>query len=64
MGGALRLQHEHRLGEIELARDRLHAARVEPVGLQHHGERIAAEALVGEHVEDVIIEPHVVETRQ
>ena len=26
------------------------------VGVEHHGQRIAAEALIGEHVEDVIVE--------
>ena len=54
--GVLRLQHEHRLGQVELARDRLHARAVEPVGVEHHRQRVAAEALVGEHVEDVIVE--------
>jgi hypothetical protein len=36
---------------VELARDRLHRGRVERVGVEHHGERVAGKAPVGEHVE-------------
>ena len=46
-----RRQHEHRLRQIELARDGLHRRSVETVRLQHDRERIAGKALVGEHVE-------------
>ena len=49
-----RLEHEHGLGQIELAGDRLHARVVEPVGVEHDGERIAAERRIGEHVEQAI----------
>ena len=44
-------QHEHGLGEVELAGDRLHRRRVEPFGIQHHGERVAGKRPIGEHVE-------------
>ena len=54
----LRLGDEHGLGQVELARDRLHARRVEAVGVEHNGQRVAAEPLVGEHVEDVIGQAH------
>ena len=46
-----RRKHEHGFGQVELARDRLHRGGVEPVRLEHDRERIAGEALVGEHVE-------------
>ena len=39
----LRFQDEHRLRQIELAGDHLHARAVQRVGIQHHGQRIAAE---------------------
>ncbi len=51
VGRGPRLEHEHGLGEVEFARDRLHAAVVEAVGIEHHGERIALERRLGEHVE-------------
>ena len=54
----LRLQHEHGLGQVELARDRLHARAVQPVGVEHDGQRIAGEARVGEDVEDVELQLH------
>ena len=44
-------QHEDGLGQVELAGDRLHRRRVEPFGIEHHGERVAGERSVGEHVE-------------
>ena len=46
-----RRKDEHRLGQIELARDRLHAVRIEPLGVQHDGERIAGEAIGRENIE-------------
>ncbi len=51
MRGILRRQHEHRLRQIELARDRLHRRGVEAIALQHDGKRIAGKAPVGEDVE-------------
>ena len=51
VAGILRRQHEHRLGMIELARDRLHCGGVEPCGIEHDGERIAGKAPIGKHVE-------------
>ncbi len=56
--GILRLQDEGGLRQVELARDRLHAAGIQAVRVEHDGERIAAEALAGEHVEDMIGEGH------
>jgi hypothetical protein len=45
-------QHEGGLGEVELARDRLHGAGREARGLGQHGELVAAERGVREHVGD------------
>jgi hypothetical protein len=44
-------EHEHRLGMVELARDGLHRRRVELLGVEHDGERIAGKTPVGEDVE-------------
>ena len=49
--GLGRCEHEHRLGVVELARDRLHRRRLERFGVKHDGEWIAGKAPVGEHVE-------------
>ena len=49
-----RRQHEHRLGQIELARDRLHALVAQPFGIQDDGELVAGERLLGEDVEKSI----------
>src|SRR5450432_1060661 len=54
----VRLRNEDCLRQVELARDCLHGDRVERVGIMHHGERIAAEAAISEHVESVIVERH------
>src|SRR5262249_25769341 len=51
VSGVGRREHEHRLGVVELARDRLHRRRVEGLRVEHDGERIAGKAPVGEHVE-------------
>ena len=56
--GIARRQHEDRLRQVEFARDRLHARRVEPVAIEHDGERVAGEGDVGEHVERVIGAAH------
>ena len=58
VAGLVRRQHEHGLGQIELASDRLHGGGVEPGGLQHDGERIAGEAAIGEHIEGGEASPH------
>ena len=58
MGGIARRQHEGRLGIVELGRDRLHLRGREPAGIQHHGERIAAEGAVGEDVHGDIASLH------
>ena len=54
--GAVRLvlgrQDEHRLGQVELAGDRLHRVVVEPVRLEHHRQRIAGKSFAGKHVID------------
>ena len=39
-----RRQHEHGLGMVELARDRLHRGGVEALRVEHDRERIAGEA--------------------
>jgi len=46
-----RRQHEGRLGQVELAGDRLHRRRVESFGIEHHGERVAGKRSGREHVE-------------
>ncbi len=56
--GIARLAHEHGLGKIELARDRLHPRVVEALGVEHHGERIAGERRIGEDVEQMIGPAH------
>ena len=57
--GAVRLvfrrQHEHRFRQVELPRDGLHGGRVEPVGIEDDGQRIAGQDLVGEDIVDGII---------
>jgi hypothetical protein len=42
---------EHRLRQIELARDRLHRGGVEPFRFEHYSERVSGETPVGEHIE-------------
>jgi hypothetical protein len=49
-------QHEHRLGEVELLRQRLELRGLQAVGVEHHGKLVAGERTVGEDVDDV--EPH------
>ena len=43
-------------GQVELARDRLHAGAVEPIGVEHDGRRIALQRRFGEHVDDGVAE--------
>jgi len=50
--------HEHRLGQVELPRDRLHPRLVEAVAIEDHGERVAGEGPVGEHVQDGVAPGH------
>src|SRR5215213_7195696 len=47
----VRRQHEHGLGQVELAGNFLHRRRVKPFGIEHHGERVAGERSGREHVE-------------
>jgi hypothetical protein len=47
----VRRKREHRFRKVELARDRLHRGGVEPRGFEHDSQRIAGEALCGEHVQ-------------
>ena len=47
MGG----HHEDRFGQIELARDDLHACGIETLGIEHDGQRVPGEALRRENVE-------------
>src|SRR6185295_19644596 len=56
VGGMVRLQHKNRFGQIELARDGLHPLAVEAIGVEHDGQRIAAEAFGRENIENVIVE--------
>jgi hypothetical protein len=49
--GLARRQHEGGLGIIELGGNRLHLRGRKPAGVEHHGERIAAEGAVGENVD-------------
>src|SRR5581483_3991488 len=56
--GARGRHHEGRLGEVELARDRLHQRRVEAAGVEHDRQLVAGQRAVGEDVEDAEGEPH------
>ncbi len=49
--GVSRLQDEHRLGQVKLGGNRLHAAVVEPFGVEDHGQRIPSQRRLGEHIE-------------
>ena len=49
--GVPRLEDEHGLGQVKLGGDRLHARVVEPFGVENHGERIASQRRLGEHIE-------------
>ena len=51
VAGIFRRQHEGRLGIVEFGRDGLHAFAREPLGVEHDGERVAAEGAVGEDVD-------------
>ena len=58
VGGVLRRPHEHRLRQVELARNPLHGAGVQALGIEHHGERVAGERPVGENVENLVAALH------
>ena len=49
--GLLGRQHEGRLGEVELGRDRLHLRGLEALRIGDDGQRVAAESAVGEDVD-------------
>ena len=49
----VRRQHERRLGEVHLLRDRLHRLGRQPATVEDDGELVTAEEVVGE---DVIVE--------
>jgi hypothetical protein len=53
-----RRQHEGRFRQIELGRDPLHLLGRKPVGVDDHGERIAAELPVGEDVDRDEVQLH------
>ena len=53
MPGIVRREHEHRLGQVEFARDGLHRIAAQTVAVQHDRERIAGKTLAGEYVEGV-----------
>ena len=48
---APRLEHENCLGQVELARDRLHAAVVQAFAVEDDGKRISRQRRLGEDVE-------------
>ena len=50
-GVARRRQDERRLRQVRPARDRRHRLVVDPVGVEHDGERIAEERRLAEHVD-------------
>ena len=54
-----RRQHEGGLRIIELAGNRLHLRSRQPAGVEHHGERIAAEGAVGEYIDGDVAALHV-----
>jgi hypothetical protein len=49
---------ENRLGQVELAGDRLHLRARERVGSEHYGKGIAAEPAARENVKSVKVEAH------
>jgi hypothetical protein len=58
VGCVPRLEYEHCLGKVEFGRDRLHAAVIEPLRVEHHGKRIAGERRLGEDVKREEAAPH------
>jgi hypothetical protein len=48
-------EQEHRLGQVQLARDALHGARVQAGPVEEHRDRVALQRGVGEHVGDHIV---------
>ena len=58
MRGALRRQHEHRLGKVEFAGDPLHRHIVEPIAVENDCERIAFQDRLGEDVENRVAPRH------
>src|SRR5271170_712464 len=54
----VRLEDEHRLGEIELASDRLHALVVKALAIEHDGQRIAGERRLGKDIERIVFAAH------
>ncbi|GAA3258546.1 hypothetical protein GCM10010532_109490 [Dactylosporangium siamense] len=56
--GHRRRYHEDRLGEVELAGDRLHLLTGEIPGVEHDGEGVAGEGAIGEHVDDLVPQHH------
>ena len=58
MGRVAWRKDEGRFWEVELARDRLHRIRADPARVGQHRELVAAERLVGEHVEDHEVVTH------
>ncbi len=45
-------EHEHRLGKIELPRNRLHRRVRKAIAVEDHGERVARQLAVGENIVD------------
>jgi len=56
--GAPGRQHERGLREGELTGDALHVPGVEPVRAGEHGELVAAEWTLREHVQQVMLQLH------
>ena len=56
--GITRLEHENRFGEVEFARDGLHALRIQPLGVEDDGQRITRKGLVGEDIKGVEATAH------
>ena len=56
--GITRALQEDGLGQVELARDGLHLPVIEIVGVADDRQRIAAEPLLGEHIERVELLAH------
>ena len=60
VGLVSRRQHKSRLRIIELGGDRLHLFGRQPAGIEHDGERVAAEGAVGENVHSDVTPLHFV----
>jgi len=58
VGTIARRQHKRRLRIVELGGDCLHLRGRKAAGVEHHGERIAAEGPIGEYIDGDVTALH------